>query len=88
MRLDNAVPQRLRDDVLAMGGPVNVVIDPLWGDFAPAALAALGPGGRYVNVGQEAGVTATIDGGLLRHAGRIVTGFSGTTASPEAIGLA
>ena len=83
--LHSDAPQRLLEDVVAIGGPVNVVIDPLWGSFAPPALAALTPGGRYVNVGQEAGVTAPLDGGLLRHAGRVVTGFSGTTASAEAI---
>jgi NADPH:quinone reductase-like Zn-dependent oxidoreductase len=40
----------------AAGGPLDVVIDSLWGEPAMAALRVLAPGGRLVNVGQSAGV--------------------------------
>jgi NADPH:quinone reductase len=39
----------------AAGGPLDVVIDPLWGEPAMAALRALATEGRLVNVGQSAG---------------------------------
>lgn len=39
----------------AAGGPLDVVVDPLWGKPAMAALQALAPEGRLVNVGQSAG---------------------------------
>ncbi|HEX7290924.1 MAG TPA: zinc-binding alcohol dehydrogenase family protein [Conexibacter sp.] len=43
----------------AAGGDVDVVHDPLWGAPAAAALAALGVGGRLVQLGQSAGAEAT-----------------------------
>jgi NADPH:quinone reductase len=39
----------------AAGGPLDIVIDPLWGEPAMAALRALATEGRLVNVGQSAG---------------------------------
>jgi NADPH2:quinone reductase len=39
----------------AAGGQVDVVIDPLWGEPAMAALRAIATEGRLVNVGQSAG---------------------------------
>jgi NADPH:quinone reductase-like Zn-dependent oxidoreductase len=39
----------------AAGGPLDVVIDPLWGEPAMAALEALATEGRLINVGQSAG---------------------------------
>jgi NADPH:quinone reductase len=39
----------------AAGGQLDVVIDPLWGEPAMAALRAIAPEGRLVNVGQAAG---------------------------------
>lgn len=39
----------------AAGGPLDVVIDPLWGEPAMAALRAIATNGRLVNVGQSAG---------------------------------
>ena len=65
------------------GGKVDVVVDPLWGPYAPAALAGLAPTGRYVNVGGAAGAESTINAGLLRHAQIKMTGFSGAALSAE-----
>ena len=39
----------------AAGGPIDVVVDPLWGVPGAAAVMALADGGRSVNVGQAAG---------------------------------
>jgi NADPH:quinone reductase-like Zn-dependent oxidoreductase len=39
----------------AAGGSLDVVVDPLWGEPAMAALRALATAGRLVNVGQSAG---------------------------------
>jgi NADPH:quinone reductase-like Zn-dependent oxidoreductase len=39
----------------AAGGPLDIVIDPLWGEPAMAALRAIATEGRLVNVGQSAG---------------------------------
>jgi NADPH:quinone reductase-like Zn-dependent oxidoreductase len=65
------------------GGPVDVVIDSLWGPYAPAALAALRTGGRYVNLGQSAGAEGAVDANLLRHSKLKLTGVSGSSLSPE-----
>ncbi|MBS1880279.1 MAG: zinc-binding alcohol dehydrogenase family protein [Actinobacteria bacterium] len=56
--------ERLR---AAAGGGYDVVIDPLWGEPAVAALAALSPSGRLVAIGNSAGETAAIPGRDLRN---------------------
>ncbi len=47
------------------GGP-HLVIDGLWGEPAEAALAAIGFGGRLVQVGNSAGKEANVTAGPLR----------------------
>jgi NADPH:quinone reductase len=44
----------------AAGGELDIVIDPLWGDPAMAALRTLATEGRLVNVGQSAGADARL----------------------------
>ena len=44
----------------AAGGDVDVVVDPLWGAPAVAALKALGVGGRLIQLGQSAGAEASV----------------------------
>jgi NADPH:quinone reductase len=44
----------------AAGGPLDIVIDPLWGEPAMAALRTLATGGRLVNVGQSAGADVRV----------------------------
>ena len=66
-----------------VGGQVDVVIDSLWGSYAPCALAMLRTGGRYVNLGQSAGAEATVNAGLIRHSHLKITGVSGASLSPE-----
>jgi NADPH:quinone reductase len=51
----------------AAGGPLDVVIDPLWGEPAMAALQAIAPEGRLVNVGQSAGTDVRIPLEIVRN---------------------
>jgi NADPH:quinone reductase len=44
----------------AAGGPLDIVIDPLWGEPAMAALWAIATEGRLVNVGQSAGADVRV----------------------------
>jgi NADPH:quinone reductase len=44
----------------AAGGQLDIVVDPLWGDPAMAALAVIATEGRLVNVGQAAGTDVRI----------------------------
>jgi NADPH:quinone reductase len=44
----------------AAGGPLDVVVDPLWGPPAMAALIVLAEHGRHVNVGQSAGTDVQV----------------------------
>jgi NADPH:quinone reductase-like Zn-dependent oxidoreductase len=67
----------------AVGGAYDVVIDPLWGEPAVAALAALNDEGRLVAIGNAASETATIPGRDFRNRlGRIV-GHTNFHASHE-----
>jgi NADPH:quinone reductase-like Zn-dependent oxidoreductase len=72
----------LSDQLAALGGPVDLVVDPLWGPWAEPALACLKPGGRYLNVGAAAGDGVPFHIELLRAAQLTLIGFSGTAVSP------
>lgn len=62
----------------AAEGDLDVVIDPLWGPPAMAALAALETGGRLVNVGESAGGDVTLPLAQVRNKqGAILTLSSG-----------
>jgi NADPH:quinone reductase-like Zn-dependent oxidoreductase len=65
VRLDSDdLAQSLRD---ASGGEgFTVVIDPLWGEPAVAALDASAPGARFVQLGQSAGATAEVFSAVVR----------------------
>jgi NADPH:quinone reductase len=64
----------------AAEGPVDVVVDALWGRPAMAAFAALGTGGRLVNVGESAGTDVQVPLAPLRNKqGAILTLSSGWT---------
>ena len=65
----------------AAGGPVDIVIDPLWGAPAMAALAALGEGGRLVNVGNTAGTDVDLPLQAMRKARSALLGLSSGWAS-------
>ncbi len=59
----------------AAGGDVDVVHDPLWGGPAGAAVEALGVGGRLVQLGQSAGIEATLSSAAIRGRHLAVLGY-------------
>jgi NADPH2:quinone reductase len=60
----------------AADGAVDLVIDPLFGIPAAAALRTLRPGGRLVNLGSSAGDTAPFDSATLRGGALTVLGYT------------
>jgi NADPH2:quinone reductase len=65
----------------AAGGPLDIVIDPLWGKPAMAALRAIATEGRLVNVGQSAGADVRLPLEFVRNRqGAIHAISSGWTA--------
>jgi NADPH:quinone reductase-like Zn-dependent oxidoreductase len=75
---DEPLPRQLA----ALGGPVDLVVDPVWGPWAEPALACLKPGGRYLNVGAAAGDGTAFHVELLRAVQLTLIGFSATRAKP------
>jgi NADPH:quinone reductase len=59
-----------------LGGPYDVVIDPLWGPAAEAAVKAAGYSARYVQLGQSAGAEATLRSGDIRGKSLAIVGFT------------
>lgn len=78
---EEPLPERLA----SLGGPVDLVVDPVWGPWAEAALACLKPGGRYLNVGAAAGDGTAFHVEWLRAAQLTLIGFSATRAEPADI---
>jgi NADPH:quinone reductase-like Zn-dependent oxidoreductase len=72
-----ALAERLRAD-----GPVDLVVDPLFGVPAAAALRALGPHGRLVNLGSSAAETAPLDSATLRSRSLQVLGYTNNELTP------
>ena len=60
----------------AAGGPVDVVIDPVFGEPAAAAAEALGPGGRLVNLGGAADDRADFSSATLRGRSIAILGYT------------
>jgi NADPH2:quinone reductase len=60
----------------AAGGNIDVVIDPIWGEPALAALQASGPFARHVQIGNAASPGMTLPGGALRRASASILGYS------------
>lgn len=67
----------------ACDGPLDLVLDPLFGLPAAAALRALRPGGRLVNLGSSAGETAPLDSSTLRSGSLRVLGHTNNALTPE-----
>ncbi len=65
----------------AAGGPIDVVIDGLWGDPALAAMTAAGPRARVVNLGQSAAPTLALPSGMLRGKMLALLGYSNLLGS-------
>jgi NADPH:quinone reductase-like Zn-dependent oxidoreductase len=64
---------------------VDLVIDPLWGDPAVAAMSVLNRGGRLVQVGSAAAPEVAIAAGSLRGRRLDVRGFSVLVEEPERV---
>ena len=67
----------LADRLRAAAGPVDVVLDGLYGRPLEAALQACAPRARVVNIGHLAGATAEVPAGLLRGKQLTLSGFAG-----------
>jgi NADPH2:quinone reductase len=68
----------------AAGGSLDIVVDPLWGAPAMAAIASLADGGRLVNVGNTAGTDVELPLQAMRQARSSVIGHSsGWTPLPD-----
>ena len=63
--------------LLAAAGPVDVVLDGLYGVPLVAALQVCAPRARVVNIGNPAGATAQVPAGLLRGKQLTLSGFAG-----------
>ncbi len=57
-------------------GGADVIIDPLWGEPAVAALQASAKGARLVQIGQSAGAEATLASAAVRGQARSILGHS------------
>ncbi|WP_328471838.1 zinc-binding alcohol dehydrogenase family protein [Actinoplanes sp. NBC_00393] len=71
---------RLRD---AADGPVDLVLDPVFGVPAAAALQVLRPGGRLVNLGGSAAPTAVFDSATLRSGSLRILGYTNNALTVE-----
>jgi NADPH:quinone reductase-like Zn-dependent oxidoreductase len=67
----------------ACDGDVDLVLDPLFGVPAAAALRALRPGGRLVNLGSSAAETAPIDSATLRSRSLRILGYTNNELTPQ-----
>lgn len=75
----------------AVDGPVDLVLDPLFGPPAAAAARTLRPGGRLVNLGSSAAETCPIESSTLRAKSLRLFGYTNNELTPaqraEAIGV-
>jgi len=67
----------------AAGGPVDVVLDPVFGVAAIAASRVLGRGGRLVNLGGASGDEAVFSSAVLRSRSASVLGYTNNALSPD-----
>ncbi len=76
---------RLRE---AAAGPVDLVLDPVWGPPAEAALTVLAPEGRLVNLGSSAAAQASFSSATLRSGTLAILGYTNNALSGEQKGAA
>lgn len=67
----------------ASDGGYDLVLDPLWGEPAVAAIGALKSFGRIVNLGQSAGAEATLASASVRATPIDLLGYTNYTAGEE-----
>jgi NADPH2:quinone reductase len=73
LKQTEGLTERIRE---ASGGQLHVVLDPVWGIPGAAAMEALSPHGRFVQMGQAAGNEAVIKSGIVRGRTLSVLGYS------------
>jgi NADPH:quinone reductase-like Zn-dependent oxidoreductase len=73
-------PDALRD---ALGGDVDVVVDPVFGAPATAAASLLAAGGRLVNIGAAAGDGAVFSSATLRSRSAEVLGYTNNALTSD-----
>jgi NADPH:quinone reductase-like Zn-dependent oxidoreductase len=66
----------------AVGGSVDVVVDPVFGIAATAAARVLAPHGRLVNLGGSSGDVAEFSSAVLRSRSASVLGYTNNTLTP------
>jgi NADPH:quinone reductase-like Zn-dependent oxidoreductase len=71
---------RLQD---AVGGTVDVVVDPVFGAAATAASRVLADGGRLVNLGGASGDVAEFSSAVLRSRSAEILGYTNNALTPE-----
>ncbi|MBU2669763.1 zinc-binding alcohol dehydrogenase family protein [Actinoplanes bogorensis] len=71
----------LTERLRAVSGLVDLVLDPIFGEPAAAALPVLRPGGRLVNLGSSAGATAPLDSATLRSGSLKILGYTNNALS-------
>jgi NADPH:quinone reductase len=69
--------------VAACDGPLHLVIDPVWGLPAEAAVRVLAPHGRLVNIGSAAGPSARFESALLRSKLHNILGYTNSVLTHE-----
>jgi NADPH:quinone reductase len=74
-------------DACGGDGP-TVVIDPLWGEPAHAAVQAAAPGARFVQLGQSAGPEATLASADIRFKQLVILGHTNFALSVAELGEA
>jgi NADPH:quinone reductase-like Zn-dependent oxidoreductase len=67
----------------AANGRIDLVVDPVWGIPAAAALRVLSPNGRLVNLGSAAGAEAALSSATLRSGVLSVLGYTNNALSAE-----
>lgn len=83
LRDDDTADELAARMAAACDGPVDVVIDPLCGVPASAALRVLAPDGRLVNLGSSAGETATFASAGLRSKAAAILGYTNNAVTTE-----
>jgi NADPH:quinone reductase-like Zn-dependent oxidoreductase len=77
------IPELVAELKAAADGPFDLVVDPLFGVPAAAALRTLRPGGVLVNLGSAAGETAPLDSATLRSGSLRVLGYTNNELTVE-----
>src|ERR687883_385837 len=67
----------------ACDGPLHLVIDPVWGLPAEAAVRVLSAEGRLVNIGAAAGPTACFESAILRSRLHAILGYTNNALTHE-----